>query len=631
MKELKIEKLSKSYGIKTLIDQVDFAIRTGDRIGLIGPNGTGKSTFLKVIAGIESYDAGEISKPNQYTIAYLGQKNHLNPDLTIRETVYQSKDPLIQLLLDYQSAQVALEKDPQNPKLQDRLTHLGEAMTHQGAWEIEVKAKTILSQLQITDLDQKLGQCSGGQQKRVALAQVLMTQADLLILDEPTNHLDIDSILWLEKFLANYPGALLIVTHDRYFLERSVNKIVELSNGRIREYEGNYEAYLTQKSEQDAIEARTAHKRQRFYERELAWMRQGAQARSTKQQARVDRFHELKDQLAQKQMPQADLTMDFGQQRMGNQVLELDGVDLKVADHQIIKDFTKTFVKGDRLGIVGANGVGKSSFLNLLAGYLTPDAGEYRIGQTVSIAYYRQLDQDLPHDMRVLAYLTQLADQFKRPDGSKVSASLLLEQFNFAKESHGLLIGQLSGGERRRLYLLTLLVQEPNVLLLDEPTNDLDIQTLSSLEEYLESFQGLVIIVSHDRYFLDKTVDQILELQGQGQSQFFWGNYSDFLAKKSSNSSNGNTSSKAVIEKDLPEPQANSKRQRMTYHEKKEWQALPQAIEKCEQKIEEVEGLMQEAGSDADRLMDLQTELEEAEAQLLEYYERYDYLSDLEQ
>ncbi len=458
-----------------------------------------------------------------------------------------------------------------------------------------------------------------------------MTQADLLILDEPTNHLDIDSILWLEKFLANYPGALLIVTHDRYFLERSVNKIVELSNGRIREYEGNYEAYLTQKSEQDAIEARTAHKRQRFYERELAWMRQGAQARSTKQQARVDRFHELKDQLAQKQTPQADLTMDFGQQRMGNQVLELDGVDLKVADHQIIKDFTKTFVKGDRLGIVGANGVGKSSFLNLLAGYLTPDAGEYRIGQTVSIAYYRQLDQDLPHDMRVLAYLTQLADQFKRPDGSKVSASLLLEQFNFAKESHGLLIGQLSGGERRRLYLLTLLVQEPNVLLLDEPTNDLDIQTLSSLEEYLESFQGLVIIVSHDRYFLDKTVDQILELQGQGQSQFFWGNYSDFLAKKSSNSSNGNTSSKAVIEKDLPEPQATSKKQRMTYHEKKEWQALPQAIEKCEQKIEEVEGLMQEAGSDADRLMDLQTELEETEAQLLEYYERYDYLSDLEQ
>ena len=233
--------------------------------------------------------------------------------------------------------------------------------------------------------------------------------------------------------------------------------------------------------------------------------------------------------------------------------------------------------------------------------------------------------------MRVLAYLTQLADQFKRPDGSKVSASLLLEQFNFAKESHGLLIGQLSGGERRRLYLLTLLVQEPNVLLLDEPTNDLDIQTLSSLEEYLESFQGLVIIVSHDRYFLDKTVDQILELQGQGQSQFFWGNYSDFLAKKSSNSSNGNTSSKAVIEKDLPESQANSKRQRMTYHEKKEWQVLPQAIEKCEQKIEEVEDLMQEAGSDADRLMDLQTELEETEAQLLEYYERYDYLSDLEQ
>ena len=631
MKELKIEKLSKSYGIKTLIDQVDFAVRTGDRIGLIGPNGTGKSTFLKVIAGIESYDAGEISKPNQYTIAYLGQKNHLNPDLTIRETVYQSKDPLIQLLLEYQSAQVALEKDPQNPKLQDRLTHLGEAMTHQGAWEIEVKAKTILSQLQITDLDQKLGQCSGGQQKRVALAQVLMTQADLLILDEPTNHLDIDSILWLEKFLANYPGALLIVTHDRYFLERSVNKIVELSNGRIREYEGNYEAYLTQKSEQDAIEARTAHKRQRFYERELAWMRQGAQARSTKQQARVDRFHELKDQLAQKQTPQADLSMDFGQQRMGNQVLELDGVDLRVADHQIIKDFTKTFVKGDRLGVVGANGVGKSSFLNLLAGYLTLDAGEYRIGQTVSIAYYRQLDQDLPHDMRVLAYLTQLADQFKRPDGSKVSASLLLEQFNFAKESHGLLIGQLSGGERRRLYLLTLLVQEPNVLLLDEPTNDLDIQTLSSLEEYLESFQGLVIIVSHDRYFLDKTVDQILELQGQGQSQFFWGNYSDFLAKKSSNSSNDKASSKAVTEKDLSQPQATSKKQRMTYHEKKEWQVLPQAIEKCEQKIEEVEDLMQEAGSDADRLMDLQTELEETEAQLLEYYERYDYLSDLEQ
>lgn len=624
-----MSQVSKSYGVKQLLDQVDFAIRTGDRIGLIGPNGTGKSSFLKVIAGLDTYDHGEIKKPNQYEIAYLAQNPQLNPDQTILETVYDSKAANIQLLLAYEQTRLKLAAAPNHQGLQKQLLDLTDQMTLKDAWDVEVAAKSVLSQLKLENLNQKVGQCSGGQQKRIGIAQVLIAEPDLLILDEPTNHLDVASIQWLENYLANYQGALLLVTHDRYFLERVVNKIVELRHGRLTFYDGNYKDYLSQRAENLEVQARQAHKQDQLYLQELAWMRQGAQARSTKQQARIDRFNELKDQIAQRDQDGDGINCDFNQQRIGNQILDLEKVSIEIADKQVIKDYTKVFVKGDRLGIIGPNGVGKSTFLNVLAGYHSISAGSYQVGQTVRLAYYRQLDQDLPADMRVLTYLTQVADQFKRPDGSKVSASQLLERFNFAKETHGSLIQSLSGGEKRRLYLLTLLVQEPNVLLLDEPTNDLDIDTLTTLEDYLASFEGVVIVVSHDRYFLDKTCDQLLDLQGQGDFAEFIGSYSEYLDKKATTQVEPKVAEVAKEVETNSKPAVKESKQRMTYQEKKEWADIEDRIAKLEEKIDHAQKEMEANPNDAGKVMDLHQAIQEDEETLLELYERYEYLSGL--
>lgn len=636
MKELSIEQLSKSYGVKQLINQVDFAIRTGDRIGLIGPNGTGKSSFLKVIAGVDHYDQGTIRHPNQYSIAYLDQHPVLDPDKTILETVYQSPAPIVQLVLRYEKDRKDLEQSPHDPALQAAFTKISEQMTQEGGWDVEVQAKSILTQLGLHDLDRRVGDCSGGQLKRIGLAQVLISPADLLILDEPTNHLDVPTIQWLEHHLASYPGALLLVTHDRYFLERVVNKIAELRHGRLIEYEGNYEAYLSQRASRQSQLQQAQHKQDRLFQQELAWMRQGAQARSTKQQARIQRFNDLKQAIAERDQEDQAIDFDFNQQRLGKKSLELDQVTIHNQGQLILKDYTKTFVKGDRMGIVGPNGVGKSTFLNTLAGYHQPTSGIIHIGETVRMAYYRQLDQDLPGDQRVLSYLTQVAQEFKRPDGSQLSASQLLERFNFPKESHGMFISSLSGGERRRLYLLTLLVQEPNLLLLDEPTNDLDIETLTTLEDYLEDFEGIVIVVSHDRYFLDKTVDQILIMQGQGHFDVYWGAYSDYLAEGGSREDLGEMSEPERVEAEPSLDQeettpAVKTKKRMTYQEKQEWAKLQPQMQKVEDRIEAIGPEMEAASHDAGRLMDLQEELDQLELELLTLYERYDYLSDLDQ
>lgn len=427
MKELTITNLRKTYGTKTLFDGIDLSIRTGDRIGLIGPNGTGKSSLLNVIAGLDTYDEGEISKPNQYEIALLEQNPQLNPNYTILDTVYDSKAPLIQLLKRYEKKRLELEAAPNNQHLQEEFTRLGEEMTLRGGWDVEISAKSILSQLGLNDLSLRVGDASGGQQKRIGIAQVLIAEPDLLILDEPTNHLDIESIQWLEKYLANYKGALLLVTHDRYFLDRVVNKIMELRFGKITEYTGNYETYLVKRAEQEAVESRVAQKQDRLFEQELAWMRKGAKARTTKQEARIGRFQDLQQTISDRNQSSDDIEFNFTQQRMGNQIMELENIDISIGDVQVIKDFSKTFLKGERLGIAGDNGVGKSTFLNTLSGDHQLDAGTFLVGQTIKMAYYRQLDEDLPNEMRVLEYLTKVADDFKRPDGSHVSAAQMLE------------------------------------------------------------------------------------------------------------------------------------------------------------------------------------------------------------
>lgn len=622
MKTLAVTGLEKTYGTKTLLAGIDFAIRTGDRIGLIGPNGTGKSSFLKVLADQTDYDQGTIDKPKDYRIAYLAQNPELDPNRTILDTVFAGDTPELNLLHDYEAANLALLSDPHNGKLQEAFQSITEAMNQADAWQIEVKAKTVLTQLGLVNLKQRVGDCSGGEQKRIGIAQVLIAEPDLLILDEPTNHLDVDSVQWLEKYLASYKGALLLVTHDRYFLERTVNKIVELRHGRFREYSGNYQAYLEKKATELALEERMQDKQDKLYQAELAWMRKGAKARTTKQQARIERFDQLKEDIAARQDSLEASGFEFDQQRIGNQVIELEQARIEVGQQVVIQDYTKHFTKGERIGLIGANGVGKTTFLNTLAGYHDLAAGTLKLGQTVRLAYYRQLDQDLPGDMRILAYLTQIADNFVSPDGRTKSAAQMLEQFNFPRVSHGSTISSLSGGEKRRLYLLSLLIQEPNVLFLDEPTNDLDIDTLTVLEDYLAQFEGLVVVVSHDRYFLDKTVDQYLILEGQGAYTTYWGSYSDYLAKE-----------QTAPEKEKLAPASSIKPKReqkkLSYEEKKEWAGIETAIEDAENRLNQIQEDMEANSQDAGQLMSLQAELEATEAHLYHLYERYDYLSEL--
>lgn len=622
MKTLAVTGLEKTYGTKTLLAGIDFAIRTGDRIGLIGPNGTGKSSFLKVLADQTDYDQGTIDKPKDYRIAYLAQNPELDPNQTILDTVFAGDTPELKLLHDYEAANLALLSDPDNGKLQEAFQSITEAMNQADAWQIEVKAKTVLTQLGLVNLNQRVGDCSGGEQKRIGIAQVLIAEPDLLILDEPTNHLDVNSVQWLEKYLASYKGALLLVTHDRYFLERTVNKIVELRHGCFREYSGNYQAYLEKKATELALEERMQDKQDKLYQAELAWMRKGAKARTTKQQARIERFDQLKGDIAARQDSVETSGFEFDQQRIGNQIIELEQARIEVGQQVVIQDYTKHFTKGERIGLIGANGVGKTTFLNTLAGYHDLAAGTLKLGQTVRLAYYRQLDQDLPGDMRILAYLTQIADNFVSSDGRTKSAAQMLEQFNFPRVSHGSTISSLSGGEKRRLYLLSLLIQEPNVLFLDEPTNDLDIDTLTVLEDYLAQFEGLVVVVSHDRYFLDKTVDQYLILEGQGAYTTYWGSYSDYLAKD-----------QTVPEKEklAPAPSNKPKREqkKLSYEEKKEWAGIEEAIEAAENRLTQIQEDMEANSQDAGQLMSLQAELEATEAHLYHLYERYDYLSEL--
>lgn len=629
MKELTIENLHKTYGTKTLLAGIDFMIRTGDRVGLIGPNGTGKSSFLKVIAGLDNYDDGLIKHPNQYSIAYLDQNPEFDEVKSILETVYDSNAPQIQLVLNYENIRIELEADPMNERLQTNFTRITDEMNAKEGWDVEVRARTILSQLGLNDLSRSIASCSGGERKRIGIAQVLIAEPDLLILDEPTNHLDVQSIQWLEKYLATYKGALLLVTHDRYFLERVVNKIIELKHGHLTAYEGNYETYLEKKADLEAQTARHQEKQDSLFKSELAWMRKGAKARTTKQQARIERFNDLKQNIQKRDVDADGFQFEFEQQRIGSRIMELEEVSVKIADINVIDNFTKSFVKGERIGIIGENGVGKSTLMNTLAGLHPIASGTYEIGQTVRLAYYRQLDQDLPGETRVLSYLTKIADDFPMPDGTKANASQLLEQFNFPRVTHGQEIKHLSGGERRRLYLLSLLVQQPNVLILDEPTNDLDIDTLTVLEDYVDRFEGVVLIVSHDRYFLDKTVDQLLELTGNGQFELSWGNYSDYLVKQDQLAAQEKA---AVVEKPvekITQVENTEKAKRMTYQEKKEWATILDDIEKAEQRIEGIQTEMNSITSDAVRLIELQEELDSLDEALLNYYERYEYLSEL--
>lgn len=621
MSDFIVEKLTKSVGDKTVFQEISFIIHDLDRIGLIGVNGTGKTTLLDVLSGKSGFD-GDVypfSAKSDYKISYLTQEPDFDEAKTVLDTVLSSDLREMQLIREYELLMAAYDESKQA-----RLDKVMAEMDSLHAWEIESQVKTVLSKLGISDLAAKISQLSGGLRRRVQLAQVLLSEADLLLLDEPTNHLDIDTIEWLTNFLKNSKKTVLFITHDRYFLDNISTRIFELDGGSLIEYQGNYQDYVRLKAEQDERDAALLHKKQQLYKQELSWMRRQPQARATKQQARINRFHDLKSDLAG-QTNQTDLEMNFETSRIGKKVIEFQDVDFAYEDKQILSHFNLLLQNKDRLGIVGDNGVGKSTLLNLIAGQLQPQSGQVIIGETVRVAYFSQRIDGLDESKRVINYLQEVAEEVKTGNGT-TSIAELLEQFLFPRSSHGTLIEKLSGGEKKRLYLLKLLLEKPNVLLLDEPTNDLDIATLTVLENFLQGFAGPVITVSHDRYFLDKVASKILAFE-DGQVKEFFGNYTDYLDEKAFRQSSAAISQKKEKEKSV---KAREQKKRMSYFEKQEWETIEADIEKLEARIAAIETEMEQNGSDFTKLSELQKELDDKNEQLLEKYERYEYLSELE-
>ena len=621
MSDFIVEHLTKSVGDKTVFSDLSFIIHQGDRIGIIGVNGTGKTTLLDVLSGRIGFD-GDVSPfrtKNTYKISYLTQEPVFDESKTVLDTVLSSDLREMQLIREYELLMSNYDEASQS-KLETIMTE----MDALNAWEIESQVKTVLSKLGLTELNMTVSELSGGLRRRVQLAQVLLGHADLLLLDEPTNHLDIDTIEWLTTFLKNTKKSVLFITHDRYFLDNVATRIFELDRANLTEYQGNYQDYVRLKAEQDERDVALRHKKEQLYKQELTWMRRQPQARATKQQARINRFHDLKGDLAQS-IDDSELELNFETSRIGKKVIKFDHVSFSYPDKPILSDFNLLIQNKDRIGIVGENGKGKSTLLNLIAGELQADSGKVDIGETIRIGYFSQTIKGLDESKRVINFLQEVADEAKTSSGM-VSIAELLEQFLFPRNMHGTLIEKLSGGEKKRLYLLKILLQRPNVLLLDEPTNDLDIATLTVLEHFLQGFFGPVIIVSHDRYFLDKVANKILAFEDSGIETFF-GNYTDYLDEKAF------LASSSAISLEMPKEKTEkvkASKKRMSYFEKQEWASIEDEITSLEDRIQVIESEMLTCGSDFTKLSDLQKELEEKNNSLLEKYERYEYLSELE-
>ncbi|HFI0168638.1 TPA: ABC-F family ATP-binding cassette domain-containing protein [Streptococcus suis] len=621
MSDFIVEHLTKSVGDKTVFADLSFIIHQGDRIGIIGVNGTGKTTLLDVLSGRIGFD-GDVSPfrtKNAYKIAYLTQEPDFDESKTVLDTVLSSDLRETQLIREYELLLAHYDEAGQA-----RLEKVMAEMDSLNAWEIESQVKTVLSKLGLTDLNKTVAELSGGLRRRVQLAQVLLGNADLLLLDEPTNHLDIDTIEWLTTFLKNTKKSVLFITHDRYFLDNVATRIFELDRASLTEYQGNYQDYVRLKAEQDERDAALRHKKEQLYKQELAWMRRQPQARATKQQARINRFHDLKGDLANK-IDDSELEINFETSRIGKKVISFENVSFSYPDKPILKDFNLLIQNKDRIGIVGDNGKGKSTLLNLIAGDLQADSGRVDIGETIRIGYFSQTIKGLDESKRVINFLQEVAEEAKTTSGM-VSIAELLEQFLFPRNTHGTLIEKLSGGEKKRLYLLKILLQRPNVLLLDEPTNDLDIATLTVLEHFLQGFAGPVITVSHDRYFLDKVANKILAFEDNSIETFF-GNYTDYLDEKAFLASSSAISLEKPKEKT---EKVKENKKRMSYFEKQEWATIEEDIAGLEERIAAIEAEMLTCGSDFTKLSDLQKELDEKNDLLLEKYERYEYLSELE-
>lgn len=625
MSDFIVEKLTKSVGDKTVFKEISFIIHDLDRIGIIGVNGTGKTTLLDVVSERIGFD-GDVSpftKANGYKIAYLTQEPEFDDSKTVLDTVLSSDLREMALIREYETLMSDYSEENQA-----RLEKVMAEMDSLDAWSIESEVKTVLSKLGLSDLSQKVGDLSGGLRRRVQLAQVLLNDADLLLLDEPTNHLDIDTIAWLTNFLKSSKKTVLFITHDRYFLDNVATRIFELDQANLIEYQGNYQDYVRLKAEQDERDAAALHKKKQLYKQELAWMRTQPQARATKQQARINRFKDLKGEVHQT-VNNDDLEINFETSRIGKKVVNFEHVDFAYEDgKQILSDFNLIMQNRDRIGIVGDNGVGKSTLLNLINGDLVPTAGVLDIGETVRIGYFSQQIKDMDESKRVINYLQEVADEVKTTVGT-TSITELLEQFLFPRSTHGTQIAKLSGGEKKRLYLLKILIEKPNVLLLDEPTNDLDIATLTVLENFLNGFGGPVVTVSHDRYFLDKVANKILAFEERGVREFF-GNYTDYLDEKAFLQEQSALLEKEKEQASVKVEKVKEDKKRMSYFEKQEWATIEDEIADLEAKIEEIEAAMLENASDYGQLATLQRDLDAANETLLEKYERYEYLSELE-
>ena len=616
--------LCKTYGLKDIFDNISININSGEKIGLLGVNGTGKSTLLRILSGIEQADSGEIQTSNQLVLEYLPQHPDFDENATVLQQIFCGESSFMKVLRQYEQTLDALEHDPENTDLSQKLLQLSEKMDEENAWQLESEAKAILNKLGIHDFSAKVGSLSGGQRKRIALAGALIRPCNLLVLDEPTNHLDNEAIEFLEQHLKNKNCALLMVTHDRYFLDRVTNRILELSHAKIYSYEGNYETFLDLKTQREENDRRMQEKAHALYKQELAWMRKGVEARRTKQKARIERFYELEDSLTNTTEEKMDIS--FQHARLGKKIIELEHLHKTFGDRCCIDDLTYAVVKGDRIGIIGNNGLGKSTLLNIIGKNMPYDSGSVTLGDTVKIGYYTQDNRELPADMKVLDYVREKGEYIHSSDGSLISAAKMLDRFLFSGAQQHSVIGNLSGGEKRRLYLLGVLMDDVNVLLLDEPTNDLDIQTLQILEDFIDHFSGPVIAVSHDRYFLDRIAQRIFAFEGNGVVTIYTGNYSDYLEKvQELETVNSVTVSDEPKEKKI-EAKQKTEKIKFTYQEEKEYATIETDISTLEEKIAQCDIDMANNSTDFVKLNDLNKEKEKMEEELLVKMDRWEYL-----
>ncbi|RMH78579.1 MAG: ABC transporter ATP-binding protein [Cyanobacteria bacterium J007] len=598
-----LQSVQKDFGIKEILRNANFSLGPTDKVGAIGVNGSGKSTLLKILAGIEPIDGGQLLVNSGLRIVYLPQDPDLDENRTVLEQVFADSGDRMALVREYEDLTHKIARSPQDEKLMSRLSAVMQAMEASGAWELETQAKIILSKLGIEDFDAQIATLSGGYRKRIAIAAALLCDPDVLLMDEPTNHLDAISVEWLQSYLNTFRGAILLVTHDRYFLDRVTNRIVEVDRGDLYTYDGNYSYYLEKKALAEDVAASQQRKHYGVLRRELEWLKRGPKARSTKQKARIDRIHEMQDTEFKESLGKVEISTPS--RRIGKKVIELENISKSYGDRLLVRDFTYKFTPEDRVGIIGGNGVGKSTLLNLITGRLEPDIGKVEIGSTIHIGYFDQHSEPLQDAMnenqRVIDYLKEEAEYVQTADGTRISASQMLERFLFPPERQYLPLHKLSGGEKRRLFLLRVLMSAPNVLILDEPTNDLDVQTLAVLEDYLEDFNGCAIVVSHDRYFLDRTINTVFSFEGNGQIRKYPGNYSIYLDFKQEEEREAAKQAEREQEKEKPTAENGkveksprlswdkNRQRKLSSKERREYEGLERKIAEMEEEKEELE------------------------------------------